>query len=304
MKEKQLISPNGQQALEAFGELPGELVKSWCSNKPKAPSQRRYSEKMRKFATTLYYQSPRAYEYVASIFPMPSRQTIRTWLKVIDAWPGFTSEALNHLKTSFQSKNEREQLCCLMLDGMSIRKRCEMDTKTGRLIGYVDLGNSQNPLDTDDSSLAGDALVLMAVGVAAPWKIPFGYFLNNGLSGDELRNIVNEAIEQLTQCSLNVVAVVCDALAANVSMGKLLGCQIHEATSEQFVTAFPHPCNQSRTVSLVFDAAHGLKLLRNLLGDKKTLYSNEYGVRYSSLITCNLPLIYLFSFAVSRMGLH
>lgn len=278
MKEKQLISPDGEQALEALGELPSELVQNWGSNIRKASARRRYSEKFRKFASTLYYHSPRAYTYVSSIFPMPSRQTIRTWLKILDAWPGFTQEALDHIRETLEGKSEREKLCCIMLDGMSIRKKCDLDTKSGRLIGYVDLGNSQSTLDTDETGLAGDALVLMAVGVAAPWKVPFAYFLNNGLTGEALQNILREAIAQLTECSANVVAVVCDALAANVSMGKLLGCRIHESNSDSFQTSFAHPDKPAQRISLIFDAAHGLKLLRNLLGDKKVLRSTYYGV--------------------------
>lgn len=69
---------------------------------------------------------------------MPSKQTIRTWLRVIDTWPEFTQEVLEHLKTSFKEKSAREKLCCIIVDGMSIRKKCDVDTATGQLIGYVD----------------------------------------------------------------------------------------------------------------------------------------------------------------------
>ncbi|KAG0438469.1 hypothetical protein HPB47_017000, partial [Ixodes persulcatus] len=115
-----------------------------------------------------------------------------------------------------------------MLDGMSIRKKIDLDSKSGRLIGYVDFGCGQSPDDTDDAPSATDALVLMAVGVAAPWKIPIGYFLDNGLSGEVLKGIITEAILLLAECNLEVVAVVCDALSSNVMMGKLFGCLIHE----------------------------------------------------------------------------
>lgn len=117
---------------------------------------------------------------------------------------------------------------------------------------------------------------MMAVGVA--------YFLNNGLSGEMLKNIINEAIVQLTECSLNVVAIVCDALAANVAMAKLLGCRVHETSSNLFKMSFTHPLEPSKEVSVVFDAAHGLKLLRNLLGDKKVLQSTKYGVSIMHLV--------------------
>lgn len=166
-----------------------------------------------------------------------------------------------------------------MMDGMSIRKKSDIDIKSGRLTGYVDFGRSQSPLETDNAPLAGDALVLMAVGLVAAWKIPIGYFLNNGLTGSILKNIIVEAITMLEEYDLEVVAVVCDGLASNVMMGKLLGCRIHEDSAENFKTSFPHPKAADREISLIFDAAHGLKLLRNLFGDKKTLESAEYGIR-------------------------
>lgn len=108
-----------------------------------------------------------------------------------------------------------------MLDGMFIRKKCEMDTHAGKLIGYVDFGNSPGPQETDEAELATDALVLMAVGLTSPWKMPIGYFLNHGVSKDVLSNLILEAIRALDECTLQVVAVICDGLGANVATGKV-----------------------------------------------------------------------------------
>lgn len=166
MKARNLLSDEAEEHMESFGELSEELMKCWKTNAQKQPSGRRYSDKMRKFATTLYYHSPRAYSYLSGVFPMPSKVTLRTWLKAVDGWPGFTHEAVEHLKQIHKSSTARERLCSIMLDGMKIRKKCDLDTKSGRFIGYVDLGNSQTPQETDDSSLATEALVFMAVGVA------------------------------------------------------------------------------------------------------------------------------------------
>ncbi|KAG0428405.1 hypothetical protein HPB47_024605 [Ixodes persulcatus] len=97
----------------------------------------------------------------------------------------------------------------------------------------------------------------MVVGLASPWKIPFGYLLTNGVSGLFLKSLLEESIVALEDGGLHVKAVVCDELGANVTEAKLLGC--HE-------------------VHFIFDACHALKLLRNLLGDKKVLKSEAYAV--------------------------
>lgn len=124
--------------------------------------------------------------------------------------------------------------------------------------------------------LATDALVFMVVGLAAPWKMPFGYFLNAGLSGEVLKNLLLEAIRCIQECGLTVVAVVCDCLGANVAMAKLLGCRVHVASFEELEPCFPDPQNTGASIHLLFDACHGLKLLRNLLGDKGTLLSSTF----------------------------
>ncbi|KAL1486334.1 hypothetical protein MTO96_009318 [Rhipicephalus appendiculatus] len=117
----------------------------------------------------------------------------------------------------------------------------------------------------------------MVVGVAALWKMPLGYFLSAGLSAEVLKNLLVEAICCITECGLEVVAVVCDCLAANVAMAKLLGCHVHKHTFANLKTFFPHPSKEDDVIFFLFDACHALKLLRNLLGDKGVLLSATYG---------------------------
>lgn len=114
LKEQHLLSNETEEELESFGELPEDLIKGWRSNVQMPASRRRYSDKMRKFATTLYYHSPKAYAYLSSTFPMPSKVTLRTWLKVVDGWPGFTQGALatSSERTRFRVKEKScVQLC-------------------------------------------------------------------------------------------------------------------------------------------------------------------------------------------------
>ncbi|KAH7978672.1 hypothetical protein HPB49_006336 [Dermacentor silvarum] len=161
---------------------------------------------------------------------------------------------------------------------MSIKKACELDLSSGRLIRFVDVGNGQEPHDADNIPLATQALVFMVVGLAAPWKMPFGYFLNAGLSGEVMKNLLLEAVHCIQECGLKVTAIVCDCLMANVAMVKLLWCRVHELTFENLRTSFPNPQDEQEEIFVMFDACHALKLLRNLLGDKNILLSETYGV--------------------------
>lgn len=46
------------------------------------------------------------------------------------------------------------------------------DMRAGHNIGYTDSG-----MGPDSSKLAGEALVLLAVGLKSKWRYPVGYFL-------------------------------------------------------------------------------------------------------------------------------
>ena len=53
-----------------------------------------YSEKVKKFALTLFSYSPKSYTYVRSIFSLPHPRTLTKWLAVINGNPGITREAV------------------------------------------------------------------------------------------------------------------------------------------------------------------------------------------------------------------
>lgn len=107
MRSKSLITEEAQTKLEQFGNLPVEILDNWRKNATEQPRGRRYSIEMKKFATTLHYYSPRAYDYVSSLFAMPSVQSIRQWLRVVGGWPGFTAEVLTALKEQHKKDTTR-----------------------------------------------------------------------------------------------------------------------------------------------------------------------------------------------------
>ncbi|KAM7311919.1 hypothetical protein ISCGN_008826 [Ixodes scapularis] len=121
------------------------------------------------------------------------------------------------------------------------------------------------------TSVAELAWVLRCGGYAQSNRATARHCLSFNWNSDD--TLVNSCGE----CNLEVVAVVCDALSSNVMMGKLFGCLIHETDVDSFKTSFPHPKDPAKKIFLIFDACHGLKLLRNLFGDKKYL-TTRYGL--------------------------
>ena len=99
----------------------------------------------------------------------------------MDGEPGFTKDSLTALKAKVLAARREGQdvICERTLDEMSIRKHVEWDGN--RMRGYVDF---RTGIGDDSLPEATDALVFMVVWANASWKIPCGYFLVNGLTGE------------------------------------------------------------------------------------------------------------------------
>ena len=72
---------------------------------------------------------------------------------------------------------------------------------------------------------ATDTLVFMAVMVNSSWKIPCGYFLVNGLTGEKA-NLTKECITKLHEVGVKVVSFMCNDPTSHQSMLKLIGTQL------------------------------------------------------------------------------
>ena len=89
--------------------------------------------------------------------------------------------------------------------------------------GFVDVGNDQC---YDSAPVAKDAFVLMVVSLNNAWKIPIGYFLVDGLSGEERANLVTEGLHRLHNVGVQVVSLTCDGPSCHFTMMKALGADM------------------------------------------------------------------------------
>ena len=189
----------------------------------------------------------------------------------MDGEPGFTKEALTALQAKVLAgkRDGHKVLCSLMLDEMSIRKHVQWDGKAQKYCGFVDLGT-----DIDDDSLpdATEALVFMAVSVNSTWKVPCGYFLVNGLTGEEKANLTKDRIRKLHDVGVTVVLFTCDGPTTHQSMLKLLGAVL---SADDMQAYFPHPCDENKKVYIFLDACHMIKLVRNTFSDWNVLKDKD-----------------------------
>jgi hypothetical protein len=160
--------------------------------------------------------------------------------------------------------------CTVMLNAMNIRKRIDWDRASNRMTGFVDFG--VGGLDYDSQAEATEVLVIMAVGLMGYWKVPLGYFLTHGLSAQLQVQLLKLALQKVYDVGVICVCIVMDGCSVNQAMVKLLSCSIEPSN---LVTSFEHPSAPGTSVSVIFDACHMLKLIRNMLSQYGQLMRQE-----------------------------
>lgn len=110
-------------------------------------SYKKYSPTIRLFCFTLHFYSPKAYEYLRSVFNLnlPATRTLRSWLSNIDSNPGFTESAFDVLKEKVEKakedENERKDLVVgLIFDEMYIRRHSQWDKAKKQYQGHITAG--------------------------------------------------------------------------------------------------------------------------------------------------------------------
>lgn len=141
-----------------------------------------------------------------------------------------------------------------------------------KCIGLVDYGEA---LDVHSIDEAREALVFMVTSINDGRKIPVGYFLINGCTGEQKANLVRQCINLLLDCDIIVSSLTFDGCPANFSMAKSLGCILN---SPENIT--PFFVIKGHEIVVIPDPAHMLKLVRNTIGQKKEL-TNAQGEKIS-----------------------
>ena len=269
LKKKNLLTNQAAEEIEAsFSSEASSLIKRQLNKSQKKLSVNTYPEELRRFALTLQFYSGRAYNYVRKIFgeSLPHPQTLSKWYGCIDGKPGFSNTVLDALR--IKSEGSGRITCSLMMDEIAIRKQVDYDGN--KYIGYVDMGGGIE--DSSALPVAREALVFLIVSLTEYWKVPVGYFLIDGLAGQERANLVNLCISNLYQNGADVVSLTFDGCSANCSMVTILGGSLNPRNQ---ICSFVHPINPTQQICIFLDACHMLKLMRNLLADKGVLVDKD-----------------------------
>lgn len=224
---------------------------------------------LRVFCFTVHFYSPKAYEYIRAFFNLNLShiRTIRNWYSAIKCSPGFTESALNRLKQKAdEAKAKGESLnVCLIHDDMSIRQHSQWSSGEKAFIGHINAGKPE--VHDTCSPLAKNAYVLMVSGIGEESKITIGYFLVQGLCAAERAAILYEAIFKLHSIGVVVSAINNDDHPTNIAAAKILGGNYDEDQPY-----FKNPFDDTKMIYALLDPPHMIKLARNCLGNKVTIY--------------------------------
>ena len=273
LKQKLLLCQDDAELLSAkFNGVQLAIFRDTKNNSTCDPRGRRYSDVVKEFAVTLNYYSPKAYEYVRSVIPLPQPSLIRKWSSIVECNPGFFKESFESLKKEALVSPEKKD-CCLIIDGMAIRKQTLWDSKNEKYVGFVDYGNI--PPEKPDQH-ATEALVFVLVGARSHWKCPVGYFLTDKMTGKMQAKLVQESLIMAAEAGLRVHSVTADGTAVNFGMFSELDC-IFTTSCESMVTKFTHP-TENYYIYAILDPCHMLKLARNALSHIGSIVDSENNI--------------------------
>lgn len=128
-------------------------------------------------------------------------------------------------------------------------------------------------IECDTTKIAKKSLVFCVVCINQAWKLPIAYYLINGISSDQKRNLTMQCLTAIHEAEMLITALTCDGLTSNLSMLRSLGCNFN-VDSNTFQTWFKHPSNDTH-VHVFLDPCHMFKLVRNSLGRAKQLLDGE-----------------------------
>ena len=111
-----------------------------------------------------------------------------------------------------------------MCGGMAIKNNIIYNKRTGRYLGYIDLGGSI--LVDDEDPEAKEALVFMLVSLRKSWKYPIGYVSIDKINAGTLNSLLSEALRQGLEHSIKIRNVTMDGTATNFSAMRMFSCEL------------------------------------------------------------------------------
>lgn len=260
LRNKHLIESEAEAMLqESFSGMSLDLFQHIKNaSKGKKPY---YLPKVRNFALSLHFLSPKAYDFIRPVLRLPHPRCLRRWKSSVNCSPGYLNNMLK--VASVKAKDTNSNLCSLIVDEMSLRRDVSWVPSQNRYCGFTDFG--QGPVG---NTVATNALLFMLVSLKGRWKAPIAYFLTDHISSGQLAMCVKEAIMRAADHDVIVKTFVADGLKANMRAAVELGCNLDCQNNMRTYFQHPHPNHANEKIYFICDPPHMLKLFRNFLAER------------------------------------
>ena len=208
---------------DKYGDVLGPYLTELCKMKlnNQRVKQMRYSHFQKWLAVNFMVScSINGYKFLARIFCLPSPCTISRFLENLKSQPGIIRQNVQSVKIKVNPTHERDKLCFLLMDEMSIKEGVTYDQKTGTLYGFCDTGEQRT------SKLSSSVLCIMAVGVVRKWKYPIGFFFTDKVTSSEfITKVVTTSVAMMEEEGFHVMGFTSDQGSNFEKTFRLLGAK-------------------------------------------------------------------------------
>ena len=217
--------------------------------------------------------SGRAYEMLreSGCITLPSQRTLRDYTHYVRSTTGFSAQVDEQLMEAAKvaKAQEWEKCVVLVMDEMHVKEDLVYDKHSGALIGFVNLGETNQHLlefqkaiegdNTDSEALAKPMFTFMVRGLCTRLEFPYAQFPCADVSAELLFDPFWEAVYRLERNGLKVLAAMVDGASTNCRLIKL-----HSNMTGEVVYKVVNPHSRDMRYLYFFaDPPHLLKTMRN-----------------------------------------
>lgn len=187
----------------------------------------KYSETVRKFALTLRFYSPRAYNYVREKFEksLPHPVTIKKWYQQssILASSGLCRRTIELLKGKVDEMKEKgERLYCgVVHDEMNIRQQVQWMNDKKCFTGFITFGKVVE--NAESLPIATQVLVFLVSGINIPFHLPIAHYFVGSLEGIDKVFLLKSIIKSLSDIGIIVLTSTFDGHSTNITACEIMG---------------------------------------------------------------------------------
>lgn len=248
--------------LKPTGDFLSELIR----NSGRVSKGERYSIETKNLALCLFYCSTRTYTELRRHLKLPSPGLIKKWIRALKITDGLCSSVLNLLREKSKHLSKKDRVVSVSMDEMSLKPNLTYyaKAKPDVIVGFP--SKLPNQTATNTSARASSALVIMIKFISTGYKQAIGYFFSQeGFKTNDLKIIVETALDSIIEAGLIPKVLVCDQNSTNRSLFSKFG--IDEET--------PYFVYRDEKIFGMFDPPHLVKSSRNNLMRHNAIYNGK-----------------------------